>query len=245
MDNNTAHRATPRFEDAFSSLTKAFFNNTLAKGSCSVCAVGNLVASANGIKLEIHPDFNIITKVPLRYKMLGLKHGVLERADNSIWEALFMTNSVTHSQRITTNEEELRKSFDDMWERLEAGETLGIDDVLRGVILLLGKDKYWQTRLNQWRGEAKLALEAIAATNYSMDELRQVENVFEVSTKIDVQNYAKHTEDEIKEDQFNGLVAVIELLCQLDGIDAAPYKEAFEFKLDPLFEPAHPELIPA
>lgn len=45
---------TPRFEKAYNALVNAFFNGTLAKGTCTACAVGNIVADAQEgiIKLE-------------------------------------------------------------------------------------------------------------------------------------------------------------------------------------------------
>jgi hypothetical protein len=42
------------FEHSVSVLTKAYLNNTLAKGSCSACAVGNLIADGLGLVLVSH-----------------------------------------------------------------------------------------------------------------------------------------------------------------------------------------------
>jgi hypothetical protein len=39
---------TQRFEKAYNALYNAFMNDTLAKGSCCACAVGNIVADAMG-----------------------------------------------------------------------------------------------------------------------------------------------------------------------------------------------------
>lgn len=38
------------FENSISVLVKAFFDDTLQHGNCYACAIGNLVASANGFK---------------------------------------------------------------------------------------------------------------------------------------------------------------------------------------------------
>lgn len=44
-------KLTPRFRNAYNALTKAYFNNTLKYSECSACAVGNIVAEANGIEV--------------------------------------------------------------------------------------------------------------------------------------------------------------------------------------------------
>jgi hypothetical protein len=43
---------TQRFEKAYNSLYNAFMNDTLAKGTCVACAVGNIVADSMGVKIE-------------------------------------------------------------------------------------------------------------------------------------------------------------------------------------------------
>lgn len=41
---------TERFKRAYDALVKSYFNNTLAKGSCAACAVGNILADAVGMR---------------------------------------------------------------------------------------------------------------------------------------------------------------------------------------------------
>lgn len=62
---------TERFQKAYDALCEAFFEGTLAKGTCAACACGNIVAKAVGIKIDLanekdiysdksiynHPDF--------------------------------------------------------------------------------------------------------------------------------------------------------------------------------------------
>ncbi len=43
---------TPRFEKSYNALYNAFMNDTLAKGTCVACAVGNIVADSMGVKIE-------------------------------------------------------------------------------------------------------------------------------------------------------------------------------------------------
>jgi hypothetical protein len=42
---------TQRFKNAIDALVYAFFNDTLAKGTCAACAVGNIVAHGWGKKV--------------------------------------------------------------------------------------------------------------------------------------------------------------------------------------------------
>lgn len=46
---------TKRFEKAYNALCQAFFNGTLAKGTCVACAIGNIVADAVGVKFDKLP----------------------------------------------------------------------------------------------------------------------------------------------------------------------------------------------
>ena len=64
---------TPRFEKAYNALVKAFFEGTLAKGDCSACAVGNIVADAQGGCIDF---------------FLGQAYC---NTDNWFWSKLFMT----------------------------------------------------------------------------------------------------------------------------------------------------------
>lgn len=68
------------------------------------------------------------------------------------------------------------------------------------------------------------------ATGYSVRELAKVEYAFETNTRIVAIDYGLHTKSEIMQDQYNGLMAVVEVLCELEGIeDPAEYKELFTF----------------
>jgi len=43
---------TPTFNETVNVLVRAFFNGTLEKDNCYACAVGNIVASANGFTFQ-------------------------------------------------------------------------------------------------------------------------------------------------------------------------------------------------
>jgi len=51
------------FEHSIDVLVKAYLNDTLEHGSCRACAVGNLVADAQGIKLFYNEGEHLITNI--------------------------------------------------------------------------------------------------------------------------------------------------------------------------------------
>lgn len=62
---------TQRFQRAYDALVDAFFNGTLAKGTCAACAVGNIVGASIGVKVS----------------RTDSSHG----SPQSFWHALFCT----------------------------------------------------------------------------------------------------------------------------------------------------------
>ena len=155
---------TPRFEKAYNALYNAFMNNTLAKGTCTACAVGNIVADAlggnvsksgNGFVCDIH---------------------------NTWWSMFFIT-------------------FDNKQHKTDEYN----DNINYGRL----KD----------------------LTGYSVEELAKIEFAFETNTKISFVNYFNSTEEQIMEDQFNGLMAVMDVLIKLDEVkEGEKYKETFKNK---------------
>ncbi len=68
-------------------------------------------------------------------------------------------------------------------------------------------------------------------TGYKWNELAQVEKAFENNTKIKRNDYDEYTEQEIMEDQFNGLMAVMDVLIKLDEVaEGQNYKDTFKKK---------------
>ncbi len=68
-------------------------------------------------------------------------------------------------------------------------------------------------------------------TGYRWYELAQVEMAFENNTEIKRYEYDEHTEQEIMEDQFNGLMAVMDVLIKLDEVvEGQKYKNTFKKK---------------
>lgn len=77
------------------------------------------------------------------------------------------------------------------------------------------------------------ALENIEATDFSMEELMKIEYAFETNTEIMIQNYSDYSREAIRQDQINGLKAVIKVM---EGFEVNPefkqnsYADEFENK---------------
>ena len=156
-----------RFERAYEALYNAWNNGTLAKGICTACAVGNIVAAGIGATVDSLLNCN---------------------KDNDYWSNLFCTDEGGQTIRDTTYVSE--NNLDMLAERLE-------------------KD-----------------------TGYTEKELAEVEYAFETNTEIKYKDYFKRTQEEIEMDQYNGLMAVMDVLIQLDKVkEGNTYKETFKEKL--------------
>jgi len=160
---------TKRFEKAYNALLKAFMNDTLASGTCTACAVGNIVADAMGGKVYV--DVNGEYECDL---------------NNSWWKNVFVTSR--SGQTITTIKQDLNV-------------------------------KLYRKRMFE-------------LTGYTWKELAKIEKTFERNTKIKYSDYDEHTEHEIMEDQFNGLMAVMDVLIKLDDVaEGQKCKDKFKAKL--------------
>jgi len=164
---------TPRFEKAYNALYNAFMNDTLAKGTCTACAVGNIVADAIGAKVYSQQD---VSNSTIRFFCSD---------DNHWWREMFFTGNC--GQRITkiTENKEVKQ--------------------------------YRKNILN--------------LTGYTWRELARVEKVFEKTTKILYHQYCYFKPEEIMQDQFNGLMAVMDVLIELDDVkEGEKYKNNFRNK---------------
>lgn len=67
----------------------------------------------------------------------------------------------------------------------------------------------------------------IQTTGYSVDEIRRIERTFEYHTEIDYDDYPTNYKKDpaIIKDQYNGLMAVVEVLCELEGHNEEKLKE--------------------
>lgn len=222
---------TPRMEKAFSTLINAFFKSTLGRGICNACAIGNLVSEANSIKLESLDKQNgsVRTGINSAHKLMAVTYGVPEYDMPVVWSELFRT---VNGKQITEIEE--------FYELGEVGNE-PVTALLEAMGELDNAKAEFRIEMEKRRALAK---SMIQRTGYTQEQLMKVEFAFETNTTIDAIDYRNHTDEEIKEDQFHGLCAVMDVLAEIDGIDSTSFKEAFEYTM-PEFTPAHPELIPA
>jgi hypothetical protein len=152
-----------RFDRTIKVLVNAFFNGTLAKGTCAACAVGNMVAAAIRLKLT-REDMSDVEKY------------------NVFW--MYPLNN---------------------YRRCNNGFFIN-DDHLQG-----GKEQ-------------------IEATGYSVEEINKIEYTFEKYTNLHFTDYYDKTKEQIMEDQYNGLMAVVDVLCEIEGIqEVQQYKEMFAY----------------
>ncbi len=156
-----------RFTSAYDSLIASFFDGTLSKGYCTTCAIGNIVARAQGI-------------IPTRNNKI---FDMSKHLKVSFWALLFLTSN---------------------------GH----------------QDKFYE------KGGCHEEMNRLKdITGYTAEELAKVEWVFEQNTKIYQFNYPSYSEQEILEDQYNGLCAVFEVLCRLDGIIDSSYESELKKRL--------------
>lgn len=71
---------TERFDKAYNALVRAYFEGTLAANTCTACAVGNIVADAQGGKIEMPSYENLI------YPKCN--------TDNTKWSILLLRSSI-------------------------------------------------------------------------------------------------------------------------------------------------------
>jgi len=79
---------TPRFEKAYNALVKGFFEGTLAKETCVACAVGNIIADAQGGVIRKNKSFFDCS------------------TDNSFWARVFMTDGAIQRINIDNKTEQ-------------------------------------------------------------------------------------------------------------------------------------------
>lgn len=132
---------TATFENTVDILVKAYLNDTLRRGQCEKCAVGNIVHAAGHPMVDWDPDMEMPE----------------ESCGN--WKAVFFTSKGYQRKFYTTDIE-------------------------------------WQN----------LGLRMIESTGYTVDQLALVEYTFETSYKG-------------LDPMFNGLMAVVDVLAEIHGVD--------------------------
>lgn len=161
---------TGRVERAIDVLLDAINNRTLAKGHCTACAVGNLVAHGLGgeVVQQIGNEF-------IDYTCKDIETGSF--IQNNSWSDLFYTATSGYN-----------------------GDP---------------KQTYHSSYLND-----RNVQRCINATEFSVNELMQIEYAFETNTKIKHESYNRLSDRKILEDQIKGLEAVVKVMLEFDNIKA-------------------------
>lgn len=73
-----------------------------------------------------------------------------------------------------------------------------------------------------FKGNRELGLIQIHSTGYTIEDFRKIESAFEDVNKLDNGQYAPPTEESI----FNGLMAVVDVLAEIHGIDLTEKESA-------------------
>jgi hypothetical protein len=155
---------TQRVMKAIDIFLDAINGGTLAKGTCTACAVGNLVAHGLGGKVRIirKPDFTYA------YCEDERKNHV----ENREWSTAFRTS----------------------WE----SQTVDSDFFYNPEVI-----------------------KNIEATDFTLEELMQIEYAFEINTKYSIISYHKCAPQEIRADQINGLAAVVKVMLSFEDKELA------------------------
>lgn len=163
-------KTSKRFDNAVASLVKGYMNDTLAKGNCAACAVGNIVAGATG--RTIKKSQNLDGKVDFDFV------NVIGHINNPSWQLVFATSPGDRR---------------------------------------LSREKRQVIEMQCYKDSAQLEIDA---TGYTVQELADVEWAFEKATNIMFHDYHKKRDKrKIDEDQLNGLYAVVDVLCKIEGYD--------------------------
>lgn len=77
----------------------------------------------------------------------------------------------------------------------------------------------------------KEARESIKSSGYEIRDLRRIENAFERATFILEGNYRRYPNRVVMEDQYNGLMACIDVLMKIHECNDMSIKESFDITL--------------
>ena len=81
------------------------------------------------------------------------------------------------------------------------------------------------------RDKSKLAIENIAVTGYSYEELLLIESAFMGNCELDT-SIKMYSKEAVTNCMYNGLMAVVDVLCEIEGLESTEYKKAFEYTND-------------
>ena len=91
----------------------------------------------------------------------------------------------------------------------ETHARLGHDDMTEYVVRDISKEASFS--------EISEYYKAVYRTGYDKAEMLRIETAFETNTQITVMEHKRWSADEIMQDQYVGLMAVVDVLCEIHG----------------------------
>lgn len=176
-----------RFQKAYNALVRAFFEGTLAKGTCLACACGNIIFDAVG---------DPVTKEELVQEI---------KWSNDPREGQILDKSI---------------QADKLWAEKRGYSSYSYE-----------RKEYQFEALPDFKDE-------INEAGYTAEEFAKIETAFERNTRIRFSEYPDYTEQDILEDQYVGLCAVVDVLMELEGGSEGGDKFKQKFREHPKLQTA-------
>lgn len=81
---------------------------------------------------------------------------------------------------------------------------------------IVSRKQWISNSKNQKKDGVEITNTLFDLTGYTWKELAKIEHAFETNTKINIKDYSVSSQQQILEDQFSGLTAVIDVMMKLD-----------------------------
>ena len=108
----------------------------------------------------------------------------------------------------------LKSEFSSYWSDKATGKS---EQTNWGDLFITADDHQSRTDLSVYdKDYQEVLLREINATDFTIDELAQIEFAFETNTEICHQDYDQHYSHDIRRDQIKGLEAVVKVMLQFD-----------------------------
>lgn len=117
-------------------------------------------------------------------------------------------------------------------------ETTGRATDLMNKACSLWADKRSQSSWDHKYVSKEKYLGVLNAAGYATEEFAEIENAFESNTSLHIHYYLKYSEQEILEDQYRGLCAVVDVLIKLDESKEDPDELKKKFREHPKLQVA-------
>ena len=166
------------FDHSVSVLVRAYFEGTLASGTCNACAVGNLIVSGLGLTYRKDTSLRAL------------------REDDSFYA--MRRESYTPSNNYALSNGAASLKWHSCLTRLRSDRA-----------------NLWPENID---GDMLDASKEIDSTGYSLEEIIDIEGAFESGCIIHYANYCRINKQDVLEDQFRGLMGVMDTLFKIHEV---------------------------